>query len=63
MKPTEHARALGRIESKVDLLIQNTSDQEGRIRGLEKSRSWVRGGLAVLGALWGVFTFFFHPKN
>jgi len=45
-------RTVGRVESKVDILLDRTKDQEGRIQDLERSRNWMRGVLASLGVAW-----------
>ena len=45
-------RALGRIESKVDILVDRSINQNDRISNLEASRSWVRGVVAVMAVAW-----------
>ena len=45
-------RDLGRIESKVDILLTRDLDQEHRVSSLERSRAWFRGVLAVLALAW-----------
>jgi hypothetical protein len=52
-------RAVGRIESKVDTLLDQSTAQEIRIRSLETSRSWVRGMWAAMAAAWGAIIYTF----
>lgn len=48
----ELQRAMGRIESKVDMLLDRDADRELRLSSLERSRSWLQGILAVLAVAW-----------
>jgi len=52
----EILRALGSIETKLDMLIVSTDktsvDHEGRIRGLEKRERWLAGAGATLTGMW-----------
>lgn len=50
---TELIRAMGRVESKVDILLERTADQGKRIGDLEVSRGRLAGALAILTVVWG----------
>ena len=50
----DEQRTLGRLETKIDQLLERTSDQEQRIRSVESKLHWYSGGVAVFV---GVFTF------
>jgi hypothetical protein len=39
---------LTRIETKLDTVVENTQDHEGRLRALERENWLHRGGLAVV---------------
>lgn len=45
-------RGLGRVESKVDMILERQTLSDSRIRDLEISRGWMRGVLAVLAVAW-----------
>lgn len=43
-------RSLGRVEGKLDTLLDAMTPLEKRVRSLERSRAWVMGCAAVIGA-------------
>jgi hypothetical protein len=45
---TDLYQALGRLEAKVDLLLQDRQDLEARVGSLERWRSWLAGAWAIL---------------
>lgn len=51
----DEQRTLGRLETKIDQLLERTGDQEQRIRRVESKLHWYSG---VIAAFVGVFTFF-----
>jgi hypothetical protein len=57
------ARALGRIEGKLDDLLDSREDQETRIRALESKSAWMAGAAAGLGAVGGILWNIFSPKG
>ncbi len=42
---------VGRIDGKVDLILERTTSHETRLRSLEAWRNRLAGGLAILGAI------------
>lgn len=58
---------LGEINSKVDLLLLAHTDQEGRIRSLERTRAYGLGVAAAVSAIVGFFSthlaFFFKGQS
>jgi hypothetical protein len=58
------ARTLGRIESKLDRLCDQSEDQEARIRVIERRSAWLAGAAAVVGAVGGaVWSALFGTKG
>lgn len=54
-------RALGRLEAKVDILLttqdRELTDLRKRVSALERWRSWLAGGFAVVSFGWGVLLY------
>lgn len=57
------ANALGRIESKVDTLLERDLDKEVRLRALETRGAWIAGAGAVLGAVGGFLSSVLFGKH
>jgi len=57
------ARALGRIEGKLDDLLDSREDQEKRIRALESKSAWMAGAAAAVGAVAGILWNILTPKG
>ncbi len=53
MNPEQH-ELLVRIDERVGTLVTVQSDQEARIRKLERFRNWAAGLFAALGAAFGI---------
>jgi hypothetical protein len=47
------AQQLGRIESKLDTVLERIDDHEERLRKVELRSAWAAGAAAVLGAAGG----------
>ena len=48
--PVDIHRSLGRVEGKLDALLDAMTPLEKRVGSLERSRAWVMGGAAAIGA-------------
>lgn len=57
------ARALGRIEGKLDDVLESREDQEKRIRALEGKSAWMAGAAAAVGAVAGILWNVLTPKG
>ncbi len=44
-------QSMGRVEHKVDSLLEVSKDHSGRIRDLERVKNWVLGACASVGLL------------
>jgi hypothetical protein len=47
MSDLEHAETLGRIETKLDLVLKVKDDHENRLRSVEKG-NWISGSLSTI---------------
>ena len=45
-------KALGRLEGKMDLLLDRSDSQEERIQKLESCKNWARGAVAMAVISW-----------
>lgn len=45
------SQQLGRIEAKVDILLNRSENQENRLRAVERKQWWATGAAAVCGAV------------
>lgn len=50
-------QCVGRIESKVDRLLQDSADFDKRVRSLESTRTWLKGMWAAVVAAWGAILY------
>lgn len=57
------AGSLGRIEGKMDIVLNRLSDHEERLRKIESRASWFAGAAAVLGAVGGFLFNLIYPKG
>jgi hypothetical protein len=51
MQLTELAQSLGRVEAKVDLLLDHATKADRRIASMERKMWWGSGAMAVLMAI------------
>lgn len=59
-EPDHTTYALGRVEAKVDILLQRTDGYEVRLRAVEKKQNWLAGVGAAVTLFVGKLSFQAH---